>query len=308
MPLSRVERRPLWAAHSCTAGRSSRPLRRCALLAEPLRCGGYIVASAQQWPASSRATATATIVRRLPRRSSACQRWWRRRALRSARARTAAGWPCAAALERRRSRERPALMPGRLDQQPARVRVAGLGDRAVAAPLAGGVLARRQAEERAERLRPEALSSRRARPSARARSASRRRAGSRAGPTISANGGSAASSTIARSSASRRAFACSTAAVRTRRRRAASGRALEALPAQPALVGERPGAPRRRPARAAAAASRADAAPASDRRERPHAHAPDRAPPPRAAPAPAPPPARPAATAAPAAPRRDDRS
>jgi Na+/melibiose symporter-like transporter len=32
------------------------------------------IASAQQWPASSRATATATIVRRLPRPSSACQR------------------------------------------------------------------------------------------------------------------------------------------------------------------------------------------------------------------------------------------
>ena len=53
-----------------------------------------MVASAQQWPASSRATATATIVRRLPRRSSACQRAWRRRALWSACDRTAAGWPC----------------------------------------------------------------------------------------------------------------------------------------------------------------------------------------------------------------------
>jgi hypothetical protein len=37
--------------------------------------GGYsIVASAQQCPASSRATATTTIVRGLPRPSSACQR------------------------------------------------------------------------------------------------------------------------------------------------------------------------------------------------------------------------------------------
>jgi hypothetical protein len=39
-----------------------------------LALAGYsIVASAQQWPASSRATATATIVRRLPLLSSACQ-------------------------------------------------------------------------------------------------------------------------------------------------------------------------------------------------------------------------------------------
>ena len=56
--------------------------------------GGYsIVASAQQCPASSRATATTTIVRGLPRASSACQRWCSRRALRSAWACTARGLP-----------------------------------------------------------------------------------------------------------------------------------------------------------------------------------------------------------------------
>ncbi len=48
----------------------------------------------RQCPAGSRATATATIVRRLPRLSSACQPWWRRRARWSARARTAAGCRC----------------------------------------------------------------------------------------------------------------------------------------------------------------------------------------------------------------------
>jgi len=56
--------------------------------------GGYaIVASAQQCPASSRATATTTIERGLPRASSACQRLWSRRALRSAWACTATGLP-----------------------------------------------------------------------------------------------------------------------------------------------------------------------------------------------------------------------
>ena len=63
----------------------------------------------------------------------------------------------AAPLERRAGAERSALVPGGLDQQPACVCVAGLGDRAQPAALAGRVLARRQAEERAERLRPESL-------------------------------------------------------------------------------------------------------------------------------------------------------
>ena len=42
----------------------------------------------------------------------------------------------AASLERRARTEVAALMPGRLDKQPAGVRVAGLGDRAEAALLA----------------------------------------------------------------------------------------------------------------------------------------------------------------------------
>ena len=73
-----------------------------------------------------------------------------------------------------------ALVPGGLDQQPARVRVAGLGDRALAAALAARVLARGEAEERAERLGPEPCSSRRARRSARTPSAWRRRGDRRA--------------------------------------------------------------------------------------------------------------------------------
>jgi hypothetical protein len=65
---------------------------------------GYMVASAQQCPASfpATATATATIVRRLPRCSSVCQRWWRRRALWSARAR-ASPYPVGPASEATRT-------------------------------------------------------------------------------------------------------------------------------------------------------------------------------------------------------------
>ena len=62
--------------------------------------------------------------------------------------------PFAASLELRLARERPPLVPGCLDQQPPRVPVAGLGDRAWPALLTGRVLARGQAEERAEALRP----------------------------------------------------------------------------------------------------------------------------------------------------------
>src|SRR3954447_23484882 len=61
-----------------------------------------------------------------------------------------------ALLERRAGPQRPALMPGCFDQEPSRVRVAGLGDAAEATPLAARVLTRRQPEERPERLRPEA--------------------------------------------------------------------------------------------------------------------------------------------------------
>src|SRR5438034_5420148 len=43
---------------------------------------------------------------------------------------------CASAFERDAQAGRAALVPGGLDQEPARVRVAGLGDRALAAPFA----------------------------------------------------------------------------------------------------------------------------------------------------------------------------
>ena len=50
-----------------------------------------------------------------------------------------------------------AVMPGGLDQQSARVRVAGLGDRALAAALARGVFAWYQSEVGADRGAVEAL-------------------------------------------------------------------------------------------------------------------------------------------------------
>jgi hypothetical protein len=49
--------------------------------------------------------------------------------------------PVAAPLESRARAERSALVPGRFDQEPACVRVAGLGDPAQAASLAARVLA-----------------------------------------------------------------------------------------------------------------------------------------------------------------------
>src|SRR5919106_2579632 len=52
-----------------------------------------------------------------------------------------------------RSARPPARMPGRLDQEPADVAVADLGDRALPALLAGGVLAGHQADEGHELLR-----------------------------------------------------------------------------------------------------------------------------------------------------------
>src|SRR5581483_2676897 len=52
--------------------------------------------------------------------------------------------------------QRPALVPGGLDEQSAGVAVAGLGDRAELTPLTAGVLARGQAQERSQRLRAEA--------------------------------------------------------------------------------------------------------------------------------------------------------
>src|SRR3989304_6185443 len=55
-------------------------------------------------------------------------------------------------LERGARGSGPALVPGGLDEQASRVRIARLRDRALAASLAGGVLARDEAEEGSEAL------------------------------------------------------------------------------------------------------------------------------------------------------------
>ncbi len=62
------------------------------------------------------------------------------------------GFAFAPAFEGDAQARRAALVPGGLNKEPARVRVAGLGDPALAAPLPARVLARGEAEERAERL------------------------------------------------------------------------------------------------------------------------------------------------------------
>jgi hypothetical protein len=118
------------------------------------------------------------------------------------------GLPLATLLEHCARAQRSPLLPGGLDQQPAGMRIAGLCDRAEAAPLAGRVLARGEAEEGAcGRKRVQSPSS-----TVNASAVSvptPRRQLSR--PTISTNGGSPASVAIAWSSASRRVFACTTA-------------------------------------------------------------------------------------------------
>ena len=156
MPLSSVERGRVGAAHSCSSGRSS---RRCAgALSSPSRCGWRLLHRRER-PAVSGELARdgdhddraglASGLERVP----AC--------VQPAGARGRLGLARRAACRARRrssvtlSAERAALVPGGLDQQPAGVRVAGLGDRALAAPLAARVLARGEAEERAERLGPE---------------------------------------------------------------------------------------------------------------------------------------------------------
>src|SRR5438552_14202368 len=65
--------------------------------------------------------------------------------------------PLPPSLERRARAQRAALVPGRLEEQAPGVRVAGLRDRALAAALTRGVLARDEPQEGAETLRSEAL-------------------------------------------------------------------------------------------------------------------------------------------------------
>ncbi len=208
MPLSRVERRPYGRLVAEPRVAPRVPLRRCALLAEPLSVAR---ATSSRVPSSGRRARA----RRRRRRSCAACRAARARASvgagggrfgRRGRARRRAA--LAAPLERRALAQRPPLVPGGLDQQPAGVRVAGLGDRAEPAPLAASSPRSASGRETARATAAGSASSRRARPSARARSASTTPRRQQSRPTISANGGSAASSAIAWSSASRRAFAC----------------------------------------------------------------------------------------------------
>ena len=137
---SRVERRP----GGLLIGSSPVALALPSALTTPV---GIVVVSStarlQHRPASSRATATAVTVERLPRSSSRCQRWCRRVAGVSA-VPDHRGVGLLAAQQLAAGPKRPAVMPGRFHQQPPGVRVAGLRDPALAAALAGRVLARHQ--------------------------------------------------------------------------------------------------------------------------------------------------------------------
>ena len=104
------------------------------------------VATAQQKPASSRAAATAMIVRRLWRCSIRCPDVVQA-PLRLPGQRDDLGLAVAlAAREAAGDARCAAVVPGGLDQQPAGVLAAGLGDRAAPAALAGGVLGGDDAE------------------------------------------------------------------------------------------------------------------------------------------------------------------
>ena len=110
-------------------------------------CGlrGYSIwVIAQQKPASSRAAATAMIVRRLARASRRVQVRCRRRCALQATAIASGGLVLLAVAERAADARAGAVVPRRLDQQPPRVPGAGLGDRAEPALLPGRVLARDQ--------------------------------------------------------------------------------------------------------------------------------------------------------------------
>ncbi len=199
-----------------------------------------MMARLQHQPASSRATATAATVGRLPRASKLCQRRCRRRSAASARTRTAAGCPSRRrASSRLRARGRPAMVPGGLDQQASGVAVAGLGDRPLAAALPGGVLAGHKPQVGADRASVEALPVADLPRPGRRRSGWRRRAGSKGG----------------RRPPPRARLAASSRSPHRGRRggpaRPDGGEALlvgrlqaalrEALPGEPALVGLRPG-------------------------------------------------------------------
>src|SRR5450756_1092477 len=119
---------------------------------QPAR-SGWSVAIAQTKPANSRATPAAILLECLPRALMRCQRLWRRSCACSG-AGDDAGRLTGLAARQMRGASRPAtLVVGRLDQQPAGVVVAGLGDRALPASLTRGGLRGNQAQVGHERGR-----------------------------------------------------------------------------------------------------------------------------------------------------------
>lgn len=160
------------------------------------------------------------------------------------------------------------------------MRVAGLGDRPLPAPLAAGVFARCQAEGGAKRLRTETC------PVAELDCQPER--GQRRDAAQAAKAADDLGERRLRREVADRLVERVTARLRLHDRPVAlvEGQrerpALERLSPQPGVVRAGPGASRRTPARGAIAASGVDAGRASDRRARPHAPAPDRAPPPHA--------------------------
>ena len=174
------------------------------------RVGQSRTASDQHQPASSRAMAVLATTVRLRRASKWTQRSCRRRLARWPRSRAAGVGGVLAAAQLGADPVGRAVVPGGLDQQPAGVPVAGLGDR----PLASGRRRRRTrwapARGRRRSSGRSTGASRRSRPRARTRSTSAtpRRQPSRV--TTGVNSLAAAISAIAASSRSRRAVVAST--------------------------------------------------------------------------------------------------
>ena len=199
------------AAHSLDRGCSRAVARRLPPL-QPTWCMVGGVSRRSRSPSRSRRGRG----RRRPRRSCLrlprwvsrrCQTWWRRCWAFQEIAIDVGGLAVLAALERGALRGRAAVVPGRLDEQPAGVPRAGLGDRALPAFLAAAVLGRGQPEVAHQLSGPSRTGrSRRSRRTARPRRACRSRAGSAAArrsvPTAS-RGSARRSSSRARRGGSR---------------------------------------------------------------------------------------------------------
>ena len=270
----------------------SRVPRACRAATDPadgmlvVSCVGHSIwVIAQQNPASSRAAATAMIVRRLARASRRVQVRCRRR-WRCPRDRDRFGGLAVLAVgERLADRGALAVVPGGLDQQPAGVRGAGLGDRPEPALLPGRCSRTgpaRRSSSAARRGRT--ARSRRPRRTARPRSACRPRAGSATGRPATAHGELGQQ----RDDLALELRRGGARARRSRRARRAASPAPPATPSvdrlEPVAVTVRPRPPVVEPDRRdAAAACRAGAGSASDPPGPPHARGRDHAaPPPRA--------------------------